>query len=104
MSRLPHIMQLLEESPKDPFLRFALAKEYEAGCEHAKALDAWAWFDEHAPDYNGYYYHYGKLLYETGHSTKALEVIARGLAITMQQGDRHAHSELRGLQDMVEGY
>lgn len=104
MSRLPQILHLLNESPEDPFLRFALAKEYESSGQTEEALHAWAWLLDHAPEYNGFYYHYVKLLHAMGQTEKAIEILHQGLKITLQQGDRHAHNELMGLRDMMDGY
>lgn len=97
MDRLAQLLALLEESPSDPFLHFALAKEWETRGELTRALEAWAWFAEHAPQYTGYYYHHVQLLRKAGQAETALEVLARGLEVTRQQGDHHAHGELRSL-------
>jgi tetratricopeptide (TPR) repeat protein len=99
MKRLEQIQQMLEGNPADPFLRFALAKEWEGLDDIPQALAAWAWFPEHEPDYNGFYYHYVLLLRKAGRPDEAREMLARGLEVTRRQGDRHAHAELRSLQD-----
>lgn len=93
---------MLEKSPSDPFLRFALAKELEGVLRREEALAAWNWFTEHAPEYNGRYYHHARLLARMDRSSEALEVIRQGLEVTRRQGDRHAHGELMALQDEVE--
>lgn len=102
MDRLQHIRHMLEGSPEDPFLRFALAKELEGLQVPEDALSAWNWFTENDPEYNGRYYHHARLLARMDRSEEALEVIRQGLEVTQRQGDRHAHGELRALQDEVE--
>lgn len=102
MSRLAQILQMLEESPSEPFLRFALAKEWESQGDIAQALTCWAWFPEHAPEYNGFYFHYVRLLKASGESDKARAILQQGLAVMQAQGDRHAYAELRSLADPTE--
>jgi Tfp pilus assembly protein PilF len=50
--------------------------------------------DEH-PNYVGTYYHAGKLFAEMGQVEKAEETFRKGLSISLQAGDRHAHRELQ---------
>lgn len=102
MDRLQQILTMLESHPSDPFLRFALAKEYESLERPEEALAAWDWFSENDPEYNGRYYHHARLLARNGRHDEATEVIREGLEVTRRQGDRHAHGELRALQDEVE--
>jgi tetratricopeptide (TPR) repeat protein len=102
MNRLIQIQQMLEETPGDPFLHFALAKEWEAQGNISNALEAWAWFPKHDPEYNGFYYHYVQLLRKADRMAEAGEVLARGLEVIRRQGDHHAFSELLSLQDPFE--
>lgn len=102
MSRLAQILQMLEENPSEPFLRFALAKEWESLGDTAQALACWAWFPEHAPDYNGFYFHYVRLLKDSGEKDKARILLRQGLEVMQAQGDRHAYAELRSLADPAE--
>ncbi len=102
MSRLDQILSLLENTPADPFLRFAYAKELENMGMVAEALAAWAWFPANAADYNGFYYHYGQLLAKENFQEQAIAILKLGLEKTKEQGDRHAYGELRALLDDVE--
>ncbi|MBP6183844.1 MAG: hypothetical protein KA479_02820 [Saprospiraceae bacterium] len=101
MARIDQILALLEQTPDDPFLRFAHAKELENCGLLTAALAAWSWFPENAPDYNGFYYHYGQLLAKENQQDKAIFILKQGLDKTKEQGDRHAYSELRSLLDEV---
>lgn len=103
MSRLSQILTLLAESPDDPFLRFALAKEWESEGDSDEALRAWSWFPKHCPTYTGFYYHYARLLYQSGREKEARAVLADGLGTTRAQGEWHDHRELKGLEDSWEG-
>lgn len=102
MTRIDQILALLEQTPKDPFLRFAHAKELENEGLIEEALAAWSWFPENAPDYTGFYYHYGQLLSKENFQDQSIFILKQGLAKTKEQGDRHAYSELRSLLDEVE--
>jgi tetratricopeptide (TPR) repeat protein len=59
--RLELLKSMLEKSPKDSFLLFAIAKEYEGLGENKAALDFFLNLKESQPDYVGLYYHLGKL-------------------------------------------
>ncbi len=95
--RMERITSMLKDMPQDPFLRFALAKEWEKKEAWEKALAEYAWLAENAPDYTGTYYHYGHLLIQLDRPDRAKEVFETGMEITLKQGDRHTHGELRTL-------
>lgn len=101
VDRIEKIKQMLEESPRDLFLKHALALEY-IKAEHES--NARLLFEEilaDDPGYVGTYYHFGKLL-ERQHEMKMAEkVYEKGIAEAMKAGDRHAASELRSaLEDI----
>lgn len=97
--RIDRISSMLSATPDDPFLRFALAKEYEKLENDTQALETYQWLVDHAPDYNGTYYHYGQLLLQREETDKARVILELGLRVTREQGDMHAHGELRTLYD-----
>lgn len=101
MSRRTQIEQLLSSNPDDPFLRFAIAMEWQNEGVAEKALEAWQWFENHAPGYNGYYYHYATLLITLHRLEEAQSVIENGMDVTAKQGDRHAWNELNNLLSAI---
>jgi len=94
MDRLQQLLGLLEDSPQDSFILFALAKEYEKRNAPKRALDYYREIEEKDPDYIGVYYHLGKL-YESQHQrAEALAAYEKGMAKARQQGDQHSLGEL----------
>ncbi len=94
--RLEKLFSFLEGSPKDPFLLFAVAKEYEALKNDQEALNYYTKLTEDSPDYTGTYYHLGKLLVKLNRVDDAIAIYKTGMTICKQQGDKHAYSELAG--------
>lgn len=96
MSRKDQILSLLADSPGDPFLRFALAKEYEKAGEDAGAKEVYESLVKENPEEPGTYYHLGKLLEKLGEPAEADKVYANGIKTTKQLGEQHAMRELMG--------
>ena len=96
MSRLQQLLNLYQASPNEPFICFALAKEYEKLGDDTQALPYYVNLVEKHPDYVGTYYHLGKL-YERMQATKtAFETYRQGMQVAKKIGDGHALSELAG--------
>jgi tetratricopeptide (TPR) repeat protein len=101
-SRINRLYKFLEEDPKDPFVRFALATEYRKIGDVQRALE---WFEqlvEDRPDYIGTYYHLGKLYGELGRVTDARETFKKGIETASAIHDFHAISELRSAKVELE--
>lgn len=92
--RLKQLNSLLDSSPNDPFLLYAIAKEYEGMGDEAKATASYANLCTHHPDYVGTYYHYAKLLEKQENYEKALSIYSKGMQVAKKIGDQHAHGEL----------
>lgn len=102
-TRLEKLLQFLENEPKDPFLKYALATEYLALNEQQKAL---AYFEDlvhnHA-DYVGTYYHLGKLYERLERKADALNIYQQGMKIAREKKDMHAFSELQSVYNAAAG-
>ena len=96
MSRLEQIQSWVKETPEDPFLHFALAKEFEKLSQKDKALEQYKHLVSAHPDYVGTYYHLGKLLEQAGELEEALQVYQSGIQVARKAGDQHAMGELAG--------
>ena len=94
--RLTYLTQLLESSPTDSFVLFALAKEYEKSGDTALALDFYHQLRAADPAYVGLYYHLGKLYEQQQDIPNAVAVYKQGIVAARTAGDRHAESELVG--------
>jgi tetratricopeptide (TPR) repeat protein len=100
--RLQTLQGLLEESPDDPFLLFAIAKEYEKRSDDDQALTYYRQLHQSAPDYVGLYYHLGKLYERQEHWEQALDTYKAGMEVARKAGDQHALSELAGARMNLE--
>ena len=96
MSRKAQIEAMLEDSPNDAFLRFALAKEYEKEGADAGARSIYEALMADQPEYIGTYYHLGKTLERLNEPALAWQVYTAGINITRKLGENHAMRELAG--------
>ena len=96
INRFQYLQQLLEASPNDSFVLFALAKEYEGQADAGKALELYLRLQEIDPDYVGLYYHLGKLFESQKDYQKAIQTYKQGIAVSRKAGDQHAANELGG--------
>lgn len=94
MARLQQLLDLLEKNPKDSFVLFAIAKEYEGSGETEKAFEKYHFLLKNDPNYVGAYYHLAKLYENNGKTQDALDTYSKGMEIAKSQGDQHAFSEL----------
>ena len=95
-NRLNQLFQMQKDLPNDPFLLFAIAKEYEKLKQMDKALEYYLDLQSKSPDYVGLYYHLGKVYEHFEKITEAFQAYTAGIAIAKKQGDQHSLSELAG--------
>ncbi len=97
MEKTPRLIQLeslLQESPTDSFLLFAIAKEYESMGQSDLAVSQYKQLLEKDPNYVGTYYHLGKLLELAGRTESAVTIYDKGIQVAEAQGDQHSKREL----------
>jgi tetratricopeptide (TPR) repeat protein len=97
MSRLQDLEAMLDANPDDPFLIYALAREYELGKATMQALLMYEHLVTDHPDYIATYYHYSKLLYSAGNRNEAIRLLQKGIEKGIPLGDHHAVSEMKSL-------
>jgi Tfp pilus assembly protein PilF len=101
-SRIEKLLEFLKVSPKDNFLRHALALEY---IKLENDVKAKALFDEilqDSPDYVGSYYHLAKLLERTGEKEAAIACYEKGMKAAKEAKDQHSYNELQAAyEDLV---
>ena len=95
-NRFEQLSNLLKESPDDPFLIFALAKEFEKQENYDQAIQYYQNLVENHANETGTYYHFGKLLEALDQEEKALEIYENGIVICQKNKDLHALAELKG--------
>ena len=92
--RLQKLLSFLQSSPEEPFLVFALAKEYENLGQREEALRYYNQLLEQNPDYVATYYHLGKLQEAIGEPGEAFALYKKGMVVAQKAGDQHALNEL----------
>ncbi len=93
---------MLQASPKDNFLRHALALEYVKQGNDVEARVLFEAILTDSPDYIGTYYHLGKLLERAGETQLAIAWYEKGMAAAKLEGSRHAYNELQtAYEDLV---
>jgi tetratricopeptide (TPR) repeat protein len=95
-ARLEQLQQFLAKTPNEPFILFAIAKEYEKLEQLQDALQYYEQLTQNAPDYVGTYYHLGKLLEQLGQDQKAFFTYKKGMEVAKNAGDNHSLAELAG--------
>jgi tetratricopeptide (TPR) repeat protein len=91
--RLEQLLSMLESSPNEAFIIFAIAKEYEKYENDELSFQYYHQLIESRPDYIGTYYHLGKLYEKNQNPSKALEIYQKGMELS-RNTDRHAYAEL----------
>ena len=94
MDRLVRLQQLLDESPNDHFLLFAIAKEYEVAGNLFAARSHYKQLLAANPEYIGAYYHLGKLHEVMENHTDALDQYEKGMIAARKVEDEHSYREL----------
>lgn len=102
MSRLEQLVKMLKEDPKDSFLIFAIAKEYEKTNNLTEAINQYELLKKKDPNYVGLYYHLAHLYAETDQIERAMKVYDEGIVIAKRTSDFHALSELVNAKKNVE--
>jgi predicted Zn-dependent protease len=100
-ARRDQITALLAQDPKDAFLRYALAMEFAAEGDAARAVTELRGLVADSPDYVAGYQQCGQLLMQLGNNAEAAAVLRQGLAAARQAGESHAAEEIQGLLAMA---
>jgi tetratricopeptide (TPR) repeat protein len=96
MTRLDQLFAFLALNPKESFVLFAIAKEYEKAENPEKALEYYLKLHDIDPKYVGLYYHLGKLYEKIQRLDDAISTYTKGMSVAKAANDRHALSELSG--------
>ncbi|MCC6949853.1 MAG: hypothetical protein IT433_00245 [Phycisphaerales bacterium] len=102
MPSLESLHRLLEATPGDPFVPYAIAQEHAKQRAFAEAV---AWYDRCLAVDGAYcyaYYHKARAQLAMGGRADALRTIEAGRKQAAASGDGHAGAELSALRDEIE--
>ena len=102
-SRLEKLRQLVAKGSGDPFPRYGLAMEYKRLGRLEDAITTFGRLVDQHPQYVPAYYQFGAVLVQSGGIGQARQILARGIRIAEEQGNRHAREELVRALEELEG-
>ncbi len=102
MDKIEKLNEFLKATPKDNFVRHALALEYIKIGEDLKARILFEEILTESPEYIGSYYHLAKLLEKLEKTELAIEWYEKGMLAAKQAKDNHAYNELQAAyEDLI---
>jgi Tfp pilus assembly protein PilF len=102
MDRINKLQEYLKSTPKDSFLRHALALEYIKIGDDAQARTLFESILSDDQKYVGSYYHLAKLLERNGENELAIQWYEKGMAAAKEAGDQHSYNELQAAyEDLI---
>ena len=101
MNRIEKILEYLQKTPRDNFLRHALALEYIKQGDDAKAQTLFESILTDSDDYVGSYYHLAKLLEKKGAINDAVKWYEKGMEAAKATNDQHAYNELQAAYEAL---
>lgn len=104
MDRIDQISEMLSKDPKDSFLRYALALEYEKVGDSKKAIQLIKELIESDEEYLGAYYKLGQLYEEKNDLKTAVSIYKKGIELAEKQNDVKARGELNEALWLIEEY
>ena len=93
--RLNQLLNLYKDDPKDEFVLFALAQEYQKMGETSTAINFFLNLKTQNPNYVGLYYHLAKIYVSLDEVAKATKIYSEGMDVAQRIGDLHALGELK---------
>ena len=89
-------------NPNDPFLKFAMAQEYIALGQTAKAQELYELLATDYADYIPTYYHLGKMNEDESLFEDAIALYKKGIALAEAANEKHAANELKAALFAIE--
>jgi len=101
-SRLEKLHAMLEKSPGDTFLLYAIALEHRKSGDAKSAMEFLDKVIQHDWGYCYAYHQKGQLLESTGDLPGAREAYRQGIDAAARKGDQHAGQEIAAALAMIE--
>lgn len=102
MSRVDEIKKMLKTDPKDSFLTYALALEYEKVNQISEATEVIEQLIQEDPEYLGAYYKLGQLYESQDKMNKALNIYQTGIKLATEKKDNKTKGELEEALWLIE--
>ena len=93
--KIRKLARFIRANPNDSFSKFALALEFLKRDQLDKALMLFENIRENEPEYDGVYYHLGKLYERTGRLQKAADTYKEGIQMAANNENKRNVSELK---------
>ena len=100
--RLTQLQTFLEATPNEPFLLFAIAKEYEGLKDDENTKSYYEKLVTEHENYVGTYYHLGKFYERQNLISKAIETYKKGMEVAKNACEKHAYGELSTAKMMID--
>jgi Flp pilus assembly protein TadD len=100
--RMQKLQTMLEKSPGDTFLLYAVAMEHKKTGNTSAAIEALDRVIQHDWGYCYAYFQKGQILEQTGDAESARAVYRQGIDAAERKGDRHAGEEISAALAMIE--
>ena len=101
-TRLQQIIDMLDEEPNDPELRYMLAMEYASVGDDEGAVRCFQELLETSPDFPPAYHQGARTLVRLNRISEAREFLQRGIPIARNKGNDHAAGEMQELLESLE--
>ena len=101
-SRMQKLQQMLEKSPGDTFLLYAVALEFRKSGDAKSALEYLDKVIQHDWGYCYAYHQKGQILESTGQIEAAQQAYRQGIEAAHRKGDQHAKEEIAAALAMIE--
>jgi len=102
MSRVEEILKMMKTDPKDSFLRYALALEYEKSGDLKLVIDCIESLLKDDPNYLGAYYKLGQLYEVKDDLDTAEEIYKKGIVLAEAKKDNKTKGELEEALWLIE--
>jgi tetratricopeptide (TPR) repeat protein len=100
-ARANALRALLEQDPKNSFVRYGLALDHANNGELESAVAEFRMVIANDPNYCAAYFHGGQTLEKLGKLGEAADLYRLGIEATGRTGDAHTRSELEGALSMI---
>ena len=100
-TRANALRALLEQDPKNSFVRYGLALDHANGGDLESAVTEFRTLIGNDANYCAAYFHGGQTLEKLGRTGDAAELYRQGIDATKRTGDDQTRSELEGALSMI---